>query len=155
MPASDSDPVSPSESRPTEGRAYEHVSHGYAPGGRAETPPPVPLEKIVGDVVDNLSATAKAELALLEARGELALHGASWAAAWGGIAACALGVAMLALAFGAILVLAPQVGPLLATLIVVLALLALAAFAGWRARRSYGDIRTAFRRDLTNEGADD
>ncbi|WP_260583455.1 phage holin family protein [Sphingopyxis sp. PET50] len=131
------------------------MSHGYAPGGPAVTPPPVPLEKIVGDVVDNVSAAAKAELALLEARGELALHGATWTAAWGTIAACALGVAMLALAFGAILALAPHVGPLLATLIVVATLLLIAAFAGWRARSSYGDIRTALRRDLAGEGIDD
>ena len=136
-------------------RSFDGVSHGYAPDGSPVTPPPVPLEKIVGDVVDNLSATAKAELALLEARGELALHGASWAAAWGGIAACALGVAMLALAFGAILALAPHVGPLLATLIVVVALLLVAAFAGWRAHNSYGDVRTAFRRDLGIERTDD
>lgn len=136
-------------------RSFDGISHGYAPDGRPVAPPPVPLEKIVGDVVDNLSATARAELALIEARGELALHGISWTAAWGTIAACALGIAMLALAFGAILALAPQVGPLLATLIVVSALLAIAGFAGWRAKRSYGDIRTALRRDLTNEGVDD
>lgn len=131
------------------------MSHGYAPDGRPVTPPPVPLDKIVGDVVDNLSATAKAELALLEARGELALHGVSWTAGWGAVAASAAGIAMLALAFGAILVLMPHVGPLLATLIVVGALLAVAAFAGWRAHIAYNDIRTALRRDLTNEGLDD
>lgn len=131
------------------------MSHGYAPDGRPITPPPVPLDKIVGDVVDNLSATAKAELALLEARGELALHGVSWTAGWGAVAASAAGIAMLALAFGAILVLMPHVGPLLATLIVVGALLAVAAFAGWRAHIAYNDIRTALRRDLTNEGLDD
>jgi hypothetical protein len=147
-----SDPTSPPASGP---RSFYGVSHGYAPDGRPVTPPPVPLEKIVDDVIDNLSATAKAELALLEARGELALHGASWAAAWGAIAASALGIAMLALAFGAILVLAPHIGPLLATLIVVGVLLAIAAFAGWRAQRSYGDIRTALRRDLTSERGDD
>ena len=72
-----------------------------------------------------------------------------------GIAASALGIAMLALAFGAILALAPHIGPLLATLIVVGVLLAIAAFAGWRAQRSYGDIRTALRRDLTSERSDD
>ena len=137
-----------------DGRRFDGVSHGYAPDGRPEAAPPVPLEKIVGDVVDNLSATARAELALLEARGELALHGASWTAAWGTIAACAVGIAMLALAFGAILALAPHVGPFVATLIVVAILLAVAGFAGWRAQRSYGDIRTALRRDLTNEGID-
>ncbi|WP_188236831.1 phage holin family protein [Sphingopyxis sp. LK2115] len=137
------------------GQNFDGVSHGYAPDGRRATSEPVPLDKIVGDVVENLSATAKAELALIEARGELALHGATWSAAWGAVAACALGVAMLALAFGAILVLAPHTGPLLATIIVVAVLLAIAALAGWRARRAYDDIRTALRRDLVNEGADD
>lgn len=138
-----------------EARSFDGISHGYAPDGRPHVQPPVPLEKIVGDVVDNLSATAKAELALLEARTELALHGASWTAGWGAVAASALGIAMLALAFGAILALAPHVGPFVATLIVVAVLLAIAGFAGWRAQRSYGDIRTALRRDLTNEGIDD
>lgn len=139
----------------SDGRSFDGISHGYAPDGRPVAAAPVPLEKIVGDVVDNLSATARAELALIEARGELALHGAKWAAAWGTIAACALGVAMLALAFGAILALAPHVGPFVATVIVVIALLAVAAFAGWRAQIGYGDIRTALRRDLANEGIDD
>ncbi|MBL0916239.1 MAG: hypothetical protein IBJ13_12245 [Sphingopyxis sp.] len=147
----------PDSNTPPEGdaRAYDRVSHGYAPGGRPISPPPVPLEKIVDDVVENLSATAKAELALLEARSELALHGVSWTAGWGAVAASAAGIAMLALAFGAILVLMPHVGPLLATLIVVGVLLGIAAFAGWRAQVAYGDIRTALRRDLINEEADD
>src|SRR3546814_6548270 len=56
---------------------------------------------------------------------------------------------MLALAFGAIPALAPHVGPFVATLIVVAVLLVVAGFAGWRAQRSYGDIRTALRSDLT------
>ena len=136
-------------------RSFDGVSHGYAPDGRPLTPPPVPLEQIVGDVLDNLSATAKAELALLEARSELALHGATWTAAWGTVAASALGIAMLALAFGAILALAPHVGPFVATLIVVAVLLVVAGLAGWRAQRSYNDIRTALRRDLTSERIDD
>ena len=136
-------------------RSFDGVSHGYAPDGRPLAPPPVPLEQIVGDVLDNLSATAKAELALLEARSELALHGATWTAAWGTVAASALGIAMLALAFGAILALAPHVGPFIATLIVVAILLVVAGLAGWRAQRSYNDIRTALRRDLTSERIDD
>ncbi len=150
MAASDPNPPPPSV-RPS----FDGISHGYAPDGPPVAPPPVPLEQIVGDVVDNLSATARAEFALIEARGELALHGASRAAIWGGVAATAAGVALLALAFGAILALSPQVGPLLATLIVVTVLLAIAGGAAWRAHISYGDIRTALRRDLTNEGFDD
>ena len=140
---------------PTDRAALDRVSHGYAPDGPPVAPPPVPLEQIVGDVVDNLQATAKAEFALLEARGELVLHGVTWTATWGTLAASALGVAMLALAFGAILALQPKVGPLLATLIVVAVLIVIAALAGWRARRSYADIKTALRRDLMGERSDD
>lgn len=150
MPAATPDP-----SAPIDEGTLNRVSHGYAPDGRPLTPPPVPLEKIIDDVVDNFQATAKAELALLEARGELALHGATWTASWGAIAASALGVAMLALAFGAILALAPLIGPFGATLIVVAVLLLVAAFAGWRARASYADIRTALRRNLIDEESDD
>jgi hypothetical protein len=148
---------SPDQNTPStpDARSFGGISHGYAPDGPPVAPPPVPLEQIVGDVVDNLSATAKAEFALIEARGELALHGASRAAIWGGVAATAAGVALLALAFGAILALSPQIGPLLATLVVVSVLLIVAGGAAWRAHISYGDIRTALRRDLTNEGFDD
>src|SRR3546814_2624519 len=64
-------------------RDYDRVSHGYAPEGRAEAPPPEPLDAIVRDVVVNLSATAQAEMALLEARGSLAWHAIKWTAGWG------------------------------------------------------------------------
>lgn len=144
--------LSPAEpAPPPEPRGYDRVSHGFAPDGPPAPPPPVPLDAIIRDVVDNLSASARAELALIEARGALAGHGVKWASAWGFVAACALLVAMLAVAFGAILVLAPHVGALLATLIVFAALIALAAFAGWRAKLSAGDVRTALRGDLIHE----
>jgi hypothetical protein len=148
--------LSPSEpdTPPTAGRSFDGVSHGYAPDGRPVAPPPVPLEKIVGDVVDDLQAAAAAELTLLKARGALAYHGVGWTSAWGFVAACALLVAMLALAFGAILVLAQHIGPLLATLIVFAVLLAVAAIAGWRARLSYDDVKAAFRDDLLARGDD-
>lgn len=148
--------MSPSEpdTPPTAGRSFDGVSHGYAPDGRPVAPPPVPLEKIVGDVVDDLQAAAAAELTLLKARGALAYHGVGWTSAWGFIAACALLVAMLALAFGAILVLAQHIGPLLATLIVFVVLLAVAVVAGWRARLSYSDVKAAFRDDLLARGDD-
>lgn len=155
MSSAPSDPPAPSDVS-AEQAGLDRVSHGYAPDGRAAaTPPPVPLEKIVGDVVDNVSATVRAELELLEARGQLAWHGVGWASAWGVVAAGALSVAMLALAFGTILILSPEIGPLLATLIVLAVLLAIAGFAAWRAKINFGYIRTAFRSDLINEGADD
>lgn len=136
------------KSSPADARGYDRVAHGYAPEGPSAPPPPVPLADIVRDVVDDVQATARTELALLQARGAVAGHGVKWASAWGFVAACALLVAMLAIAFGAILVLAAQIGPLAATLIVVALLLALAAFAGWRAKASADDIRAAFKSDL-------
>lgn len=138
----------------TEPQGYDGVSHGYSPKGRsgAPPPPPPPLDRVVRELVDNLSETAKSELALLEARGALARHGVKWASAWGFVAACALLVALLAVAFGAILALIPHIGPLFATIAVVAALLAVAGFALWRAREGVDDVRIALRRDLTNEG---
>lgn len=153
MPSAKADTPAPSDAL-ADRAALDRVSHGYAPDGKASTPPPVPLEKIVGDVVDNVTAAAEAELTLLKARGALAYHGVGWTSAWGFIAAAALVVALLALAFGAILVLAQHVGPLLATLIVFAVLLMIAAFAGWRARLNYGDVKTAFRDDLLARGED-
>lgn len=153
MPSAKADPpVAPDAL--TDQAELDRVSHGYAPDGKTSAPPPVPLEKIVGDVVDHVTAAAQAELNLLKARGALAYYGVGWTSAWGFIAAAALVVALLALAFGAILVLAQYVGPLLATLIVVVALLLIAAFAGWRARLSYGDVKAAFRDDLLARGED-
>lgn len=147
-------PVQPEPPAPSDEGTLNRVSHGYAPDGRPVTPPPVPLEKIVGDVVDNLQATAEAEIALLKARGALAYHGVGWTSAWGFVAGSALVVAMLALAIGAILVLAQYVGPLLGTLIVVGVLLLVAAFAGWRAQLHYADVKAAFR-DNFLPGEDD
>lgn len=110
---------------------------------------------MVQRLVEDVSQTAKAELELLEARAALARYGVKWASAWGFVAACALLVAMLAVAFGAILALIPHLGPLFATLIVVGLLLAVAAFAGWRAKEGVDDVRIALRRDLTQEGEPD
>lgn len=154
MSSAHADPPAPSDGS-AEQAALDRVSHGYAPDGRAASPPPVPLEKIVEDVVDNVGAAVRAELELLEARGQLAWHGVGWASVWGIVAAGALAVAMLALAFGTILILSPEIGPFLATLIVLAVLLVLAGFAAWRAKINFGYIRTAFRSDLINEGVDD
>src|SRR3546814_5716730 len=74
------DPTAASDPAPP---GYDRVSHGFAPEGRAEAPPPVPLDAIVRDVVENVSAAAKAEMALIEARGSLAWHATKWTSAWG------------------------------------------------------------------------
>ena len=146
MPAQKPTPP-PTSASASDPHGFGGVSHGYAPDGPPSTPPPVPLEDIVRDLVDDAKQTVQAELALLEARGALASHGVKWASAWGFVAACSLLVALLAVAFGAILV--------LATLIVVAALIGLAGFAGWRAKRSAGDVKLALRSDLSPQGSDD
>src|SRR3546814_4108812 len=97
-------------------------SSDLAPEGRADKAPPVPLDHIVRDLVETMSSVAQAEMALIETRGSLAWHAVKWTSAGGFIAACALLVSMLAIAFGAIMVLAPRVGPLAATLMVFAAL---------------------------------
>lgn len=122
----------------------DRLRHGYAPNKPATQQPPDPLSDVVSDIVQNVTATARAELRLLEARAAMVKHGAQRAAIWGFIAASALLVALLALAFGAILILATYIGPLLATVIVFAALLLLAAFASFRSRRSAADVTAAF-----------
>jgi hypothetical protein len=125
----------------------DKLSHGYAPKSSATPPSPDPLKDVVGDVVHNVAASARAELRLLEARAAMAQHGVQRAGIWGFVAASALLVALFALAFGAILILALYVGPLLATLGVFAGLLLLAAFAGYRARQNALSVSEAFRSD--------
>ncbi len=105
--------------------------------------------------MQNVTAAARAELRLLEARADMARHGAQQTGMWGFIAASALLVALLALAFGSILILATYVGPLVATLIVFAALLLLAVFAGLRARRSAANIAAAFRSDIFGDSSEE
>lgn len=121
------------------------VSHGYAPDGAPQRPDLVPLATIVRDTADHIATTARSEIDLLRARGALAGYGVKWASIWGLVAASCLTVALLALAFGAILFLTQLVGPLLATLIVVLFLLAAAAVAAYQARINLRDVAAAMK----------
>ncbi|KAB2853050.1 MAG: hypothetical protein F9K41_14090, partial [Sphingopyxis terrae] len=74
MPAQKPTPP-PTSASASDPHGFGGVSHGYAPDGPPSTPPPVPLEDIVRDLVDDAKQTVQAELALLEARGALASHG--------------------------------------------------------------------------------
>lgn len=114
--------------------AIGRVSHGYAPDSAPHRPDPVPLSTIVRDTADHIEATVRSEIDLLQARGAMAGSGVKWASIWGLVAASCLTVALLALAFGFILFLTQLIGPLLATLVVVLVLLAGGALAMVRAR---------------------
>src|SRR3546814_11108858 len=85
------DPNPSSEPAPP---GYDRVSHGYAPEGRADKAPPVPLDHIVRDLVETMSSVAQAEMALIAARASLAWPAGKWTSAWGFIAACAVLVAV-------------------------------------------------------------
>lgn len=124
----------------------DDVRHGFAPDSRrrAEAPDAEPLADIAARLIDDVKATANAEMELLRARAELAGDGMRRAALWGSIAGGFLLVALLILLFGAVLTLAPVVGPVGATLIVGAALVLLAGLAGWLARKGALDIKAAF-----------
>lgn len=127
------------------GASLGDVRHGFAPAAAREpgTSAP-PLGDIAAGLVADIKATAESELALIQARAALAGDGVRRAAMWGAIAGGAVLIALLTIVFGAIVALVPYTGAVLATLIVGVLLLALAAFAALRARAGATDIRTAF-----------
>jgi hypothetical protein len=135
---------------------FDTISHGYAPDGAAQggepQEAPMPLKHILRDVMDQASATAKAEITLLKARGDLAKKGVTTISIWGVAALILLAVALLAFAVGMILALATLIGPLLATLVVTAVLLLLAGLAGLRAKSGVSDMQIALRRDVSGEG---
>lgn len=131
---------------------YSGVSHGYAPHGAPKEDAPVPLADLVRGLIDDSKQAAQAEINLLKARGEVASQGAKKTSIWGIIALMTGFTALLAFAFGVILVLATLVGPLAATAIVVVVLLIIAAFAASKAKSGASDISVAFRKDLFGEG---
>lgn len=98
----------------------------------------------VKDLADDTRTAFEAEIAFQGARAGYAGRRASRIAAWGGLALACVIVALLALAFGAILTLAPLVGPGPATAVVTGALLMVAAIAALFARsgvrRLQGDL---------------
>lgn len=135
---------------------FESISHGYAPDGashsHAPQEAPIPFSDLVRDVLDNASNTAKAEVALLKARGELAKQGTKTMSLWGIVAAIAAFVALLTFAIGMVLSLSTIMGPLAATLLVSFALLLLAGLAAMRAKAGAANIQVALRRDVFGEG---
>ena len=92
------------------------------------------LVERVKDLADDTRTAIEAELAWQTARAGFAGRKASAIAAWGALAVSCIGVALLAVAFGAILTLAPQIGPGPATAVVVVVLLVAAVIAGLIAR---------------------
>ena len=92
------------------------------------------LVKRVKDLADDTRTAIEAELAWQRARAGYVGGAVGGIAGWAGLALLCVFIALLALAFGTILVLTPLIGAALATLVVVLGLLAIAAMAGLIAR---------------------
>ncbi len=82
----------------------------------------------------------EAELAYQKSRAAVAGQGAKWVAAWGGLAVVLVCFALMALTFGLVLGLASVIGPWLATLVTVVALLIAAALCGAAAARRWKHV---------------
>jgi uncharacterized membrane protein YqjE len=93
----------------------------------------VPIGQLFSQLVDDGKRYAQAEVALYKAKAQEKAEPIKWAAILGGAAAALALAALIALLVGLILALSPQVGPLGATLIVVLTALALAGVLGYLA----------------------
>ncbi|GGZ95026.1 hypothetical protein GCM10011617_13710 [Novosphingobium arvoryzae] len=82
----------------------------------------------------------EAELAYQKSRAAVAGQGAKSVAAWGGLAVVLVCFALMALTFGLVLGLASVIGPWLATLVTVVALLIAAALCGAAAARRWKHV---------------
>lgn len=107
----------------------------------AEEAPPLANEQaaersLVDDVrqlVDDGRTLVEAELAYQKSRAAVAGQAAKSVAGWGALALALVFFALMALVLGLILVLTPLIGPVGATLAVVIGLLVLAGLAGMKA----------------------
>lgn len=98
---------------------------------------------LVDDVtrmVEDGRTLLEAELAYQKSRAAVAGQGAKAVAAWGGLAVVLVCFALMALTFGLVLSLASVIGPWLATLVTVLALLLGAALCGRIAARRWKHV---------------
>lgn len=82
----------------------------------------------------------EAELAYQKSRAAVAGQAAKSVAAWGGLAVVLVCFALMALTFGLVLGLASVIGPWLATLVTVVALLIAAALCGAAAARRWKHV---------------
>jgi len=97
------------------------------------------------ELAQDAQTAVEAEVHFQSVRAGYVLGEVKGIALWAGLALVAALIALFALAMGALLGLTPQIGPWAATALVVVALLALAGFAGWIASRGVGRLsRNAF-----------
>lgn len=112
--------------------------------GVKESPPPngdVPIGQLFSQLVDDGKRFARAEVELYKAKAQEKAEPIKWAAIFGGSAAVLALSALIAFLVGLILALEPQVGPLGATLIVVVVTLAIAGVLGYLAYQRIAGVR--------------
>ena len=105
---------------------------------------------LVDDVralVDDGRTLLEAELAYQKSRAALAGRTAKSMAGWIALALSLVFFALMALVMGLLLILAPLIGGLGATLVVVLGLLAAAALSGWIAARRWNAMTARLREE--------
>ena len=93
----------------------------------------------------------EAELAYQKSRAVVAGQGAKGIAGW--LALALVFFALMALVLGLMLVLAPLIGGLGATLVTVLGLLLAAGLSAWAAKRRWDGVSRAFSEEVADEGA--
>lgn len=101
----------------------------------------VPIGQLFSQLVDDGKRYARAEVELYKAKAADKAEPVKWAAIFGGAALTLALSAVTALLVGLILALETLVGPLAATLIVVLATLAIAGLLGWMAYKRIAEAR--------------
>lgn len=101
----------------------------------------VPIGQLFSQLVDDGKRYARAEVELYKAKAADKAEPVKWAAIFGGAALTLALSAVTALLVGLILALETLVGPLAATLIVVLATLAVAGLLGWMAYKRIAEAR--------------
>lgn len=101
----------------------------------------VPIGQLFSQLVDDGKRYARAEVELYKAKAADKAEPVKWAAIYGGAALTLALSAVTALLVGLILALETLVGPLAATLIVVLVTLGVAGLLGWMAYKSVAEAR--------------
>lgn len=101
----------------------------------------VPIGQLFSQLVDDGKRYARAEVEFYKAKAADKAEPVKWAAIYGGAALTLALSSVTALLVGLILSLEPQVGPFAATLIVVLATLAIAGLLGWMAYKRISEAR--------------
>ncbi len=126
---------------PADAPALDEVHHGYAPDAASVAPDgsdaeaPLGLRDTIAYVIEEAKVAARAEVALAQAKAQVAGKAAARAGIWLGTAIVAAVAAALALLYAMIALLAPYVGEALAALLVaaIWLLLALVGFLRGRA----------------------